>query len=101
MRFFNLGAGLALSALLATSAVAQAPVKIGFITTLSGPAGYIGADARDAFNLAVEMEGGKLGGVPVQAKLGHGPPSSWSSIGVACGFLAISRVSFKAAPMLA
>jgi branched-chain amino acid transport system substrate-binding protein len=57
---------VALSALLATGAVAQEPVKIGLITTLSGPGGYIGADARDAFNLAVEMEGGKLGGVPVQ-----------------------------------
>ena len=66
MRFAKLGAGVALSALLVTSAVAQQPVKIGFITTLSGPGGYIGADARDAFNLAVEMEGGKLGGVPVQ-----------------------------------
>jgi branched-chain amino acid transport system substrate-binding protein len=66
VRFVKLGAGLALSALLATGAVAQTPVKIGFITTLSGPGGYIGADARDAFNLAVEMDGGKLGGVPVQ-----------------------------------
>jgi branched-chain amino acid transport system substrate-binding protein len=66
VRLAKLGAGMALSALLATGAVAQQPVKIGFITTLSGPAGYIGADARDAFNLAVEMEGGKLGGVPVQ-----------------------------------
>ena len=66
MRLVKLGAGLALSALLATGAAAQQPVKIGFITTLSGPAGYIGADVRDAFNLAVEMEGGKLGGVPVQ-----------------------------------
>lgn len=66
MRFGKFGAGLALSAMLATAAAAQQPVKIGFITTLSGPAGYIGADVRDAFNLAVEMEGGKLGGVPVQ-----------------------------------
>ena len=66
MRLAKLGAGMALSALLATGAVAQQPVKIGFITTLSGPGGYIGADVRDAFNLAVEMEGGKLGGVPVQ-----------------------------------
>lgn len=66
MRLAKLGAGVALSALLATGAVAQEPVKIGLITTLSGPGGYIGADARDAFNLAVEMEGGKLGGVPVQ-----------------------------------
>ena len=51
---------------MATAAFAQNPVKIGFITTLSGPGGYIGADARDGFLLAVEMEGGKLGGVPVQ-----------------------------------
>jgi branched-chain amino acid transport system substrate-binding protein len=36
------------------------------VTTLSGPGGYLGADVRDAFNLAIEMEGGKLGGVPVQ-----------------------------------
>src|SRR4051812_32067067 len=58
--------GAALSTLMATAAFAQEPVKIGFITTLSGPGGYIGADARDGFNLAVELEGGKLGGVPVQ-----------------------------------
>ena len=66
MRLVGLGAGLAVSALLATAAVAQQPVKIGLITTLSGPGGYLGADIRDAFQLAVEMEGGKLGGVPVQ-----------------------------------
>jgi branched-chain amino acid transport system substrate-binding protein len=58
--------GAALSTVMAAAAFAQEPVKIGFITTLSGPGGYIGADARDGFNLAVEMEGGKLGGVPVQ-----------------------------------
>jgi branched-chain amino acid transport system substrate-binding protein len=49
-----------------TSALAQAPVKIGMITTLSGPGGYLGQDVRDAFNLAIEMEGGRLGGTPVQ-----------------------------------
>lgn len=54
------------AALTATAALAQQPVKIGLITTLSGPAGYLGADARDGFQLATEMEGGKLGGVPVQ-----------------------------------
>lgn len=45
---------------------AQTPVKIGFITTLSGPIGYVGEDMRDAFQLAIDLEGGKLGGVPVQ-----------------------------------
>jgi len=50
----------------AVPAMAQAPVKIGFITTLSGPGGYLGADARDAFQLAIDLGGGKLGGAPVQ-----------------------------------
>jgi len=48
------------------SALAQTPVKIGMITTLSGPGGYLGEDVRDAFLLAMAEEGGKLGGVPVQ-----------------------------------
>ncbi|MDQ0038534.1 branched-chain amino acid transport system substrate-binding protein [Variovorax boronicumulans] len=47
-------------------AYAVDPVKIGFITTLSTPAGYIGEDERDGFNLAVTQGGGKLGGVPVE-----------------------------------
>ena len=47
-------------------AVAAAPVKIGFITTLSTPAGYIGEDLRDGFELAVKQGNGALGGVPVE-----------------------------------
>ncbi len=53
-------------ALLALTAGAAAQVKIGFITTLSTPAGYLGADARDGFLLAVAEEGGKLGGTAVE-----------------------------------
>ena len=56
----------ALALLCAGPAAAQAPVKIGMITTLSGPGGYLGEDVRDAFQLAIDEEGGKLGGVPVQ-----------------------------------
>jgi branched-chain amino acid transport system substrate-binding protein len=56
---------LAASAFAALPAHAQDPVKIGMITTLSGPAGYLGQDIRDAFKLAIDMEGGKLGGIPV------------------------------------
>lgn len=41
-------------------------VRIGMITTLSGPAGYLGEQIRDGFMLRVEMEGGSLGGVPVE-----------------------------------
>jgi branched-chain amino acid transport system substrate-binding protein len=46
--------------------MAQTPVKIGLVTTLSGPGGYIGADIRDGFQIAIDMEGGRLGGIPVQ-----------------------------------
>jgi len=41
-------------------------VKIGFISTLSGPNASIGTDIRDAFNLAVKLNGGKLGGLPAE-----------------------------------
>lgn len=42
------------------------PVKIGMITTLSTKAAYLGEDIRDGFQLAVEQEGGKLGGIDVE-----------------------------------
>lgn len=54
------------TALIAGSAHAADPLKIGVITTLSGPAGYLGQDIRDGLQLAIDMEGGKLGGVPVE-----------------------------------
>ena len=57
-------------ALAAWASTAHAQVKIGFITTLSGPGGYLGEDLRDGFNLAVKQEGGKLGGVPVDVLVG-------------------------------
>src|SRR5258706_5627289 len=41
-------------------------VKIGFISTLSGPSAAIGVDIRDAFMLAVKVNGGKLGGLPTE-----------------------------------
>ena len=42
------------------------PLKIGFLTTLSTKAGYLGEDIRDGFLLAVEQNGGQLGGVDVE-----------------------------------
>ncbi len=48
------------------AARAADPVKIGIVTTLSGPGGYLGEDARDGFLLAVKDGNGALGGVPVQ-----------------------------------
>ena len=57
----------ALAALgLAHGAPAWADVKIGLLTTLTGPGSVLGQDQLDGFMLAVEQGGGKLGGVPVQ-----------------------------------
>ncbi|MES2280818.1 MAG: ABC transporter substrate-binding protein [Pseudomonadota bacterium] len=48
------------------SAQAQQTVRIGFLGTLSGPAGALGQDQYDAFMLGIEHAGGKLGGATVQ-----------------------------------
>jgi branched-chain amino acid transport system substrate-binding protein len=51
--------------LAAAQAWAAEPVKIGMVTTLSTKAGYLGEDIRDGFKLAIDQEGGKLGGIAV------------------------------------
>jgi branched-chain amino acid transport system substrate-binding protein len=55
-----------------SSALAQTPakVKIGLVSTLSGPNAALGEDIRDAFNLAVKLKDGKLGGLPVEMVIG-------------------------------
>ncbi len=54
----------------APECMAGAPVKIGMITTLSTNAGYLGEDIRDGFQLAIDQENGRLGGVPVELLIG-------------------------------
>ena len=41
-----------------TPAQAQQPIKIGLITSLSGPEGVLGAEIRDAFNLGLKQRNG-------------------------------------------
>lgn len=43
-------------------AMAQAPIKIGFVSTFSGPQAAIGEDMRRSVELAKEHLGGKIGG---------------------------------------
>jgi branched-chain amino acid transport system substrate-binding protein len=52
------------------AALAQQKIKIGFITTLSGPAGVIGKHMKDSVDLAIEHLGGRMGGVPVEVIYG-------------------------------
>jgi branched-chain amino acid transport system substrate-binding protein len=65
-------AALAAASLVAAVPAAQAAnkVKIGFVSTLSGPSAALGVDIRDAFQLAVKMNGGKLGGLPAEVLIG-------------------------------
>jgi branched-chain amino acid transport system substrate-binding protein len=52
---------------LAAPALAQTgPIRIGMITTLSGPGAALGNDIRDGFNLVVKNASGRLGGLPVE-----------------------------------
>ncbi|HUC61782.1 MAG TPA: ABC transporter substrate-binding protein [Alphaproteobacteria bacterium] len=61
---------LAAPALVAKPALAADKIKIGFVTTLSGPAGVIGKHMKDASTLALEMLGGKMDGVPTEIVYG-------------------------------
>ncbi len=47
-------------------AMAQAPIKIGFVSTFSGPQAAIGEDMRRSVELAKEHLGGKMGGRPFE-----------------------------------
>ena len=44
----------------------QKTVKIGFVTTFSGPTAVIGNDMRNSFELALDHLGRKMGGLPVE-----------------------------------
>jgi branched-chain amino acid transport system substrate-binding protein len=61
---------LFIALLLGLPAHAADKVKIGFIGTLSGPNASVGVDIRDAFQLAIKLNGGKLGGLPAEVLIG-------------------------------
>ena len=62
--------GFATALLAAGPAIAQQKVKIGFITTLSGPAGIIGEHMRNSVELALDHLGRKVGGLDVEVIYG-------------------------------
>ena len=51
---------------LANSAWAGDTIKIGFVSTFSGPTAVIGNDMRNSFELALDHLGRKMGGKPVE-----------------------------------
>src|SRR3954451_2743226 len=66
-------------AFLCGPAFAADNVKIGFVTTLSGPAGVIGKHMKDSADLALSMLGGKIGGLPAQ--IGYGDDQQKPEVG--------------------
>jgi branched-chain amino acid transport system substrate-binding protein len=65
-----LAGAIAAAVAFATPALAQQKLKIGFITTMTGPQGVIGKHMKDSVELALEQLGGKVGGLPTEVIYG-------------------------------
>src|SRR5881227_2004272 len=87
---------IAFAAAMAAAVAAQAAdkVKIGFISTLSGPNAAIGSDIRDAFNLAIKLNGGKLGGLPAEVLVGDDQLKPENAKQLAERYLRLEKVDF-------
>ena len=66
MRKAILGASVALLLAAGPAAAQNKSVKIGFVSTFSGPTAVIGNNMRDSFELALDHLGRKMGGLPVE-----------------------------------
>ncbi|MDT3685549.1 MAG: ABC transporter substrate-binding protein [Pseudorhodoplanes sp.] len=61
-----LTAGAILALAMSPAAAQNKTVKIGFVSTFSGPTAVIGNDMRNSFELALDHLGRKMGGLPVE-----------------------------------
>src|SRR4249919_3062192 len=66
MRKTLLAASAALMLAAGPASAQQKTVKIGFISTFSGPTAVIGNDMRNSFELALDHLGRKMAGMPVE-----------------------------------
>ena len=66
MRKAVIGAVILVSLASLPAPAQQKSVKIGFISTFSGPTAVIGNDMRNSFELALDHIGRKMGGLPVE-----------------------------------
>ena len=78
----------------AIAAQAADKVKIGFISTLSGPNASIGTDIRDGFNLAVKLNGGKLGDLPAEVLVSDDQLKPENAKQIAERYLRLEKVDF-------
>src|SRR5271166_1592087 len=61
-----IAAGAALTLATGPALAQDKTIKIGFISTFSGPPAAIGNDMKNSFELALDHHGRKLGGLPVE-----------------------------------
>ncbi|RDV03736.1 ABC transporter substrate-binding protein [Undibacter mobilis] len=66
MRKTILAAGAAIILAAQPAAAQNKTIKIGFVSTFSGPTAVIGNDMRNSFELALDHMGRKMGGIPVE-----------------------------------
>src|SRR5207302_8854009 len=66
IRSYSIVAAAAACAVALTPAQAQDKLKVGVLTTLSGPPAVLGGQLRNGFQLAVKNMGNKLGGRDVE-----------------------------------
>lgn len=81
-------------ALMATPAAAQDKLKIGFITTFTGPQGVIGEDMRASVELALEHLGGKVGGMETEVIFGDDQFKTDVGVQLARKFIEEDKVDF-------
>ncbi|HEY0295005.1 MAG TPA: ABC transporter substrate-binding protein, partial [Bordetella sp.] len=80
--------------LLAMSAQAADKVKLGFISTLSGPLSGPSTEIRDGLRLALEETGNRIGGLPVEVVEGDDEANPSVGRQLADKFLKRDKVDF-------
>src|SRR5215207_13921 len=91
--------GLAVLLLGAAPAAAQEKIKIGVITTLSGPAAVLGQQSRDGFQLALRDLGGKMAGKDVEVVVVDDELKPDGAVTKAKGLLEREKVDFVVGPI--
>lgn len=83
----------------AGAAQAQDKLKIGIVTTLSGPAAVLGQQLRNGFELAVKDNGGKLGGREVELIVQDDELKPDVAVGKAKALVDRDKVDFVVGPI--
>src|SRR5262245_22756230 len=84
---------------LASQAAAQEKLKIGLLTTLSGPSAALGQQQRNGFQLALKALGNKLGGREVDLLIQDDELKPDVAVGKAKAFVERDKAEFVVGPI--